>query len=563
MILLSSAVSWSVEGEPSKSEPVDNNFNYIKARQKVLEGKLDEAAPLLEAALKTDPESAFVNHQLCEVYLRLSNFDRAEELGRKAVEKEPGNVEYRHTLGGVYASLKRYPQAKEQYKTIIQLDPQNQKAPLLLGILEAESGDSEAGIKVLTKAIEENGENFMAHFYRAKIYLEMDQMPKAKADLDRCLTLRPNFVEAGTALGLLHERLGETDEAIKVYSRIQGSGRFNKRLAQLYLEKSDFERALQELLEYEKVEPDDYTARVKIGLIYFEMKKYDKAIERFQAIMKEQPQADNVRFYLGAVLEEMKQVDKALVEFKKVGKDSTFYKEAALRIGFILKDGDRLKEGLEFARKANQASPEIAELFDLHASFLEAQKEYKKALAVIGEGLKRFPKEEKLLYFEGALYDKMGDRQRGIENMKKILALNSSNAHALNFLGYTYAEMNSNLDEAEKLVAKACELRPNDGYIEDSMGWVLFKQGKLPAAIERLEKAAKLAPEESIIQEHLGDVYLQKKEFNKAIDFYKKAISLSGKKDKDTVKKLENKVATLQKEVRVPTNDSKGEAKSE
>jgi len=536
----------------SEADDVQANLLYMKGRQMALDGKFEEAAPILEQALKANPDNAYANHQIAEVYMRLNDFEKAEAAASKAVAKDPNNVEYRATLGGVLASVKRYDESKEQYRKIMEIEPANSKAPLLLGILEAESGNLEAGAKVLGKAIEENGENFMAYFYRAKIYLEMDDAKRAKSDLDKCLTLRPSFVEAGTALGLLHERLGEIDDAIKVYSRISGSGRFNKRLAQIYLQRNELDKALAQLLEYEQSEPDDYGARVKVALIYFEMKNFQKALERFQVILKEQPDADNVRFYQAAVLEELKHSDKAIVEFKKVTKDSSFFREAMLHVGFILKEQGKLKDGQKFAEKVISQNPEISEFYDMLASFFEAQKDYKKAMGAIGQGLKRFPTDEKLLYFEGALLDKQGERTKAIASMKKIVDANPNNAHALNFLGYTYAEMGENLEEAEKLVEKALTLRPEDGYIEDSMGWVLFRQGKIDKAIARLEKALKLQPQEPIILDHLGDCYSQKKELSKAADFYKKAVVLSEKKDKDMAKKIESKLAKLSKE-RLPT----------
>ncbi len=558
LVLILLLANTLVAAETPAPESVDDeaaNLLYMKGREKVLDGKFEEAAPVLEQALKSNPDNALLNHQLAEVYLRLNEFEKAEVVANKAVAKEPMNVEYRATLGGVLASVKRYDEAKEQYRKILEIDSDNQKAPLLLGILEAESGQLEEGTKTLAKAIEANPENYMAYFYRAKIYLEMDDAKKAKADLDKCLAMRPSFVEAGTALGLLHERLGEFDEAIKVYGRIQGTGRFNKRLAQLYLQKNELDKALSQLLEYEQAEPDDYGARVKIALIYFETKQFDKALDRFKTILKEQPDADNVRFYQAAVLEEMKQYDKAIAEFKKVTKDSSFYRESMLHVGFVLKEQGKLKDGQKFAEKLVSQAPDVAEFYDMEASFYESQKDYKKAMTVIGQAIKKFPKDEKLLYFQGALLDKQGDRNKAIENMKKILEANPNNAHALNFLGYTYAEMGTNLEEAEKLVEKALTLRPEDGYIEDSLGWIQFRQGKVDEAIATLEKALKLQPEEPIILDHLGDAYSSKKELTKAAESYKKAVALSEKKDKDMAKKIESKIAKLSKE-RLPTTES-------
>lgn len=540
------------------------NLLYMKGREKELDGKYEEAAELMEKAVKSDPENPFINHQLSEIYLHLSNYDRAETLGKKAVEKDPKNIEYHATLGGIYASVKKYAEAKEQYAQILQIDPSNQKAPLLLGILEAENGQMEAGVKILSKSIEENNDNVMALFYRAKIYLEMDQIENAKGDLDKCLSLRPSFVEAGSALGLLQEKMNDTDGAIKTYSRIQGSGRFKKRLAQLYLQKNEYDKALTELLDYEHVEPDDYTARVKIGLIYFELKKYEQALERFRVILKEQPDADNIRFYVGAIYEDQKKYDPALSEFRKVSKDSTFFKEAMLHVGFIYKEQEKYKEGLDFAKKLVKDASDVVEFYDMYASFHEARKDYPKAMAVLNDGLAKFAADEKLLYFQGALYDKMGDRKRSIESMKKLLVSNPNNAHALNFLGYTYTEMGENLDEAEKMIRHALELRPTDGYIEDSLGWVLFKRGKVDEAIEHLAKAFALQPDEAVIYEHLGDIYISKKQTDKALENYKKAYALVDRKDKEQTKKLETKIASVIKDGRLPSaEDMKPSAKAE
>jgi tetratricopeptide (TPR) repeat protein len=552
LVLQVSAQAETPSGAPVKDEM---NLLYMKARQRVMDGKFEEAAPLLESAIKTDPENPLLNYQLAEVYLRLNQFEKAEGLAKRAVDLDPKNLEYRSTLGGIYASVKKYPEAKEQYKKIVELDPSNGKAPLLLGILEAESGDTSTGIATLSKILSENQDNYMALFYRAKIFLEVDQTDKAKADLDRCLTVKPNFVEAGTALGLLYERQNSVDEAIKVYSRIQGNGPFKKRLAILYLQKNEMDKALQELLEYEQVEKDDYTARVKVGLIYFELKQYEKAKEKFLSILKDEPKADNVRFYLGWVYEELKQYDKARAEFLKVKADSNLYKEAMLHVGFMFKDGGKHKEGVAFAKGLIKSNPEIMEFYDMQASFYEAQKEFKLAMKAIEEGLKKNPEDEKLLYFQGALYDKMNERAKSVANMRKIIAQNPNNAHALNFLGYTFAEKGENLDEAEQLITRALTLRPNDGYIEDSMAWVLFKKGKIDEALARLEKAITLQPEEAVIYEHLGDVYTAKKDFAKAMDFYKKGLAFSAKKDKEMAKKLEGKLAALPKEKRVPSGD--------
>jgi len=538
----------------SKGEE-DSTAAYMKGKEYILKGEHEKALPYLEQAHRVDPNSSTVNFQLAEIHLRLRNIEQAEVYGKKAVESEPDNVEFRNALAGIYASLKKYDEAKAQYQKIIELEPNNAKAPLLMGIIEAERGRLSEGVDILSKLIQVNPDNYMALFYRARMYLEQNNEEKAKSDLDRALTLKPNFTEAGTALGLIFEKAGQNEEAIKAYSRVQGTGSFKKRLAQLLLQSNQTEKALQELLEYEKAEPDDFTARIKIGLIYFEKKDYVSAQKVFEKILKEEPQADNVRFYYAWVLEESKKLNPALDEFRKVKKDSNFYRESSLHIGYILKEQKKFDEGIKFSKALLEKEPETEEFHDMYATFLDAKKQHQKALEVVDKALVTFPKSEKLNYFKGVLHEKLGNKSAAIAAMKTIFAINPENYHALNFVGYLYSELGENLVEAEELIRKAAKIKPNDGFIEDSLGWVLFKQGKIKESQEALERAAALQPEEAIIFEHLGDLYSHQKEFKKAKEFYKKAVSLSISKDKDLMNKVQQKLAALPKEDSNPSTE--------
>lgn len=539
-----------------KSNP-EAEILYLKGKSAALDGKYRQAASYFEQALKKDANSPSILNQLSEVYLKLGDNDRAIELGKRAVELDPKNESYHSSLASVYASAKQYNEARTFYKKALELNPTDRKLPLLLGIVEAELGNLDDSIEVFSTFIKENPDRETGYFYRARIYLEKDDIEKAKKDLASALNLRPSFVEAGLTLGMLHERLGEIEEAINVYRKIDGGGRYKKRLAQLYLQQKKYKEALQQLVEYEASEPDDFTAKVKIGLIYFELKDYVNAAKKFNAILKEEPKSDNVRFYLGAVYEEDGKTDKAIAEYKKVSSESSFFAQAVLHVGFLLKDKKKIKEGISYSRGIVKKNPDVPEFYDMYASFHEAAKEYNKALDVIQNGLKRHPANEKLMYFEGAMYDKLGKRDQGIENMKAILKINDNNAHALNFLGYTYAEMGKNLDEAEELISRALKLRPNDGFIEDSLGWVLFKKGKVEQALERLRKAKELQPEEAVIYDHLGDVYAHKKEFDRAQEMYQKAIEFSADRDKELSSKVKGKLAALKTDERTPSTEKK------
>jgi len=142
------------------------------------------------------------------------------------------------------------------------------------------------------------------------------------------------------------------------------------------------------------------------------------------------------------------------------------------------------------------------------------------------------------------LYDKKGDLTRSVESMRLVISLEPENAEALNYLGYTYADKGIHLDEAEGLIRKALLIRPEDGYIVDSLGWVYFKQGRYEEALRELERAESLIPDDPVILEHLGDVYQKVGTYKKALKTYKRAMEKA--KDQDQAK-IGEKIQEIEK----------------
>jgi tetratricopeptide (TPR) repeat protein len=123
--------------------------------------------------------------------------------------------------------------------------------------------------------------------------------------------------------------------------------------------------------------------------------------------------------------------------------------------------------------------------------------------------------------------------------MRTVLSFDPKHANALNYLGYTFAELGENLEEAERLIKAALAQKPDDGYITDSLGWVYYKKGLLTKALKYLKKAVSLVPDDPIILEHLGDAYLGLSDKKKALQFYQRSL-----------KKKEKYKAALEKKIK-------------
>lgn len=127
--------------------------------------------------------------------------------------------------------------------------------------------------------------------------------------------------------------------------------------------------------------------------------------------------------------------------------------------------------------------------------------------AWLGDLLTRFPDHAETIYRLGTIAERAGRRSEALARMEEVIALDADHADALNFLGYSLAEEGRDLERAESLIRRAIELKPQTGYMLDSLGWVLFQQGKAKEAVPHLEKALELEGDDPVIYEHLGDAY--------------------------------------------------------
>lgn len=160
------------------------------------------------------------------------------------------------------------------------------------------------------------------------------------------------------------------------------------------------------------------------------------------------------------------------------------------------------------------------------------------------EGLKvltgiegRFPAEAAVQFRIGVLFDKLGQKEESIMRMKRVVEINPDDAQALNYLGYTYAEMGTNLDEALILLKKANALRPDDGFILDSLGWVYFKLKRYDEAIKSLERAYEIVDDDTTIISHLAESYAAKNDFKSAIGLFRQVLELDPE-NRDAAEKI-------------------------
>ena len=127
------------------------------------------------------------------------------------------------------------------------------------------------------------------------------------------------------------------------------------------------------------------------------------------------------------------------------------------------------------------------------------------AFTVLERALDRVPNNPDLLYDYAMLAEKIERVDILESSLRKLIEIRPDHAHAYNALGYSLAERNLRLPEARELIEKALKLAPEDAFIIDSMGWVLYRMGNLKDAVDFLRRAFTSRPDAEIAA-HLGEV---------------------------------------------------------
>lgn len=535
--LLSSCAGLSAptHDESLQSGPVSDGkaralYLYSRARLAVLEGDYPAAQNILRDAIERDPDSAFLYVSMAEVKLKTGRVQEAFDYSIKAIKLDPAYRAPYLMAGSIMAVTGKDSEATGYLRKALELDPSREDAYLQLAVSLTHLFEYEEAVSTLKKLVKVNSDSVLGYYYLGKTYGQMKLYRDAVSYFSKTLELRPEFDQAAIDMAAANEALGDYAKAIETYKKLVEDEEIKETVLQRLIQLLIQQRRFNEALEYLRLAVDSgyggqETMR-KIGLIHMELDQFDEAIKVFSTMLEKDSSAHQLRLYLGMAFEEKGDLDFASAEFMKIPRDSAVYVDAVGHIAFIHREKGQPELAVEALRTAIADNPRQLELYLNLSSLYEVLEHPDDGLKLLLDAEQRFPGEPRLQFRIGVVYDALGKRAESIERMKKVIALNPRDAQALNFIGYTYAEMGINLDEALAYLKRAVEIRPNDGFILDSLGWVYFKLKKYDDAARYLEEAVALVEDDSTIAEHLGDVYFARKELRKALKAYRKAVDL-------------------------------------
>lgn len=542
--------------DPTLNQDSDSNasYYYLMARRHDSENETDQAQKALEKAIAKDPDSCFLQREYIIGLQKQKKSDQALALAQKLAEKYPDNVENLLLL----ARLKKGDEKDIAIllERILKLAPGDKETFLRLGKIYMDEGMNLKALNLFSRMVSIFPDYYVAHFYLGETQRMADQPAAARDSYLKTLELDPDLIEPRFRLIDTYKALGQEKNKAKIINLFKeildfdpGNERALIELGLFYFNTKDFQNAdniFAVLGRQVRKNPD---LVVSIAQLLIPDHRYQDAVTVLSQVRKAVPGNANINFFLGLAYEGLEKPDKAIEYYLKVTPDHPQYKKTILSIAFLYRDMNRTEEAIRFLEQHHRQSPADIDITSYLASFYQENNRHDIAVTTLRRALKETPKNTALLFKLGAVLDTAGERQECIETMKTIIRLDPKHASALNYLGYTYAEMGINLDQALELVQRALEIRPEDGYITDSLGWIYFKKQEYGKAIFYLEKAVELSKYETVIAAHLADAYLKTGQQKKAVAMYKKALDNARPDQEKEIREIEGKLKNLENPV--------------
>lgn len=394
--------------------------------------------------------------------------------------------------------------------TLLQTDRENLPTNLLqLNRMLARITDKAAIFQLIEQLTTPYRNMPEAHFAVAQAALAVGDEKRAIEETEAALKLRPTWEIAAIAHAKL---LGRTDVKIAIDQLTKfvehNPAAHDARLAlsQILVSEKRFAEARQHYERLLRNNPDEPGILYPAAILALQSGDTTSGRVQLERLLETAfPDKSNIHYLLGQIAQEAEQTDQAMEHFRQVSTGERYIAARARLAILLLKQGKR-EDALALLRSTRGSTPaERTQLALAEAQMLRESDDQAGAYAALEKALSNSPDDPELRYDAALTAERLGRHQALEDHLKYLLTRHPDHPHALNALGYSLAERNIRLDEAEALLARALALAPDDAYIMDSMGWLQYRQGRLPEALKTLENAYRLKADPEIAA-HLGEV---------------------------------------------------------
>ncbi len=491
--------------------------------------RYSEALEAYEKALICDQEAEYVKEKIPVLLLKMGEFDKAMDWLTQAIIDHPDSTTYRLLLASLYLQQEKVEAAIDQYNRVLERDPSNEGVHLRLALLYTHSGDFQTAEEIFKKLLENNVGSYFSHLSYARLLKQMENFPEAAEEYEKALALNWSK-DLAFEIGYFYVSQEMFDDALRMYTTITDDDAFDEQAAlsriQALVDLNREDEALSELYNISFYTKNQANIDLIIAKLLLRKKEVGRAKKILARLVKE-ANSSEARYMLALLAYQKEDYTASLAQLTQIDPESDTLEEAVYLQTRIHQKLGNIDEAIALLAKHTETEIGRSPLFyALLSSLYQAKGDNHAAMTLMETAVDLYPENQQLLFEYGLVLDKNGMSDQAVEIMEKVLETQPDHAEALNYIGYTWADKNIHLEKALEYILRADALKPNNGFIIDSLGWTYYRLGDYDQAVRELERSLQLIPDDPHIHEHLGDVYHSQRRFREALKVYKKAYRL-------------------------------------
>ena len=529
----------SLNAQRIGEDHVETEKLFIEASREKILGNYENAVMLYKEVLKKDKSNHAAAYELARMYDVLDKDEKALGTIKMAIALDKTNEWYKMFYGDVLEKAKKDKEAAKVYEGLVSEDPNTAYYYHKWAFYLVRANETAKAIKVYDKLESKFGVTEELSSKKHRLYLGLGKQNKATEELKKLCKFYPSSNEYKHMLAGYYKRIGETDNAKKIYQEILKNDPDDAQASIALVTKGSSADGSSELLTSLKpiFQNSDVDIDVKIKEMIPYIKKVaatgdiplaNQAIELSKILVEVHPKNAKSYSVYGDLLNHSNRPKEALGKYMQTLElDNSVFTvwEQVMYLNYQLRDFDAL---LKNSEEALDLFPNQAKAHYLNGIANSEKGKFSDAISAFEQALMmsaRNPKMQFDIYGRlGEAYHYMKKYNRSEEFFEKALEINPRAYTVLDSYSYHLSLRGASLEKAKKMSELSNELKPNEPTLQDTYGFILYKMKDYNQAKEWLEKALKNGGEEMpTVLEHYGDLLHQLDKKNEAIMYWQKA----------------------------------------
>ena len=518
------------DGAEQRAEPRSVLGAYLAGRIARTQNDTVAAASYYGKALQQDPDNDVLVEYAFQMEASEGNWARVEELARKLIAAQPSHRTARAFLGLVAFKEGRYQEAEAHFTEASGHPIGELTSTLARAWIHQAQNKTQDALNVLDKQRLPDWAAYFLRYHRALIADVAGRSADARAAYDRIAKGNERPLRVALAYASSAANAGDTKLAQNILNahieRAKGEGHPSARALLEQIEGGKrpdlmIRTPVEGLSEvfYGLGEALSGEGSMAMGVVLLQFSLYLTPDAMFPLVT------------LASAQENTKRYAAAIAAYDRVPKGSPLEINIDIRKALNLNQLERVEEAKTLLDELTRQHARDIRPLEALGSMMRGQKRYEEAADYYTRAIALIDRPEEkywtFYYSRGTCYERLKKLPLAEADLQKALQLSPNQALTLNYLGYTWIDHNRNLQQGLGLIEKAVRLKPDDGYIVDSLGWAHYRLGNFKEAVKHLERAVELRPEDATLNDHLGDALWRVKREREARFQWEQALSLN------------------------------------